>query len=804
MLAVDQLIRFSLVILVITSGSLLGVSLSNFWLTIIVLVTGVGGYVITDRLKWLRLDGLLANIASILILIIAMKDFFPEDSTGKLMSVAHLLIYLQALLMFQEKTPRLVWQILMLSLLQAVVAAIFSLGLEGGVLFILYFVVAGITLTLQMFYSRTVYLKQRNRFNAQKARQHLSANYSDPSPIVFFDNTPRASGNLRTLYLHLSGWLAVSLAFTLVLFYMIPRTNAAWVGGAKVNITSASLAKSLDLLNTGEIRQTNQVIFRVYFEEVDTGRDQEQREVFKDLYFRGMALADLVIVDGHTNWSAPFDRVSKEHYQVHSAGIYNQRLIRQIITMEESRNPLYYSVMPSTVARQSDRLLEYCHEVSALSRYRFDETLELAPFKYELFTSLDSEGEFPDSWPYIPNHPRTDKYTLADDPRQEQWLLKHDPERYPTLMTTAARVADEVRQQGSVTTRKDLCKALESYFTQPGRFTYTLDYRNIRRSPNLDPNEDFVRNHRSGHCEMFASALTLMLRSQDIPSRIVVGYYGGEVNSISNTLVMRGRHAHAWVEAYLRPEDCTAQMFADGVAGPGGAWLRLDPTPFSSDVTAPGVGTEAIDFARNIWQEYVLGMSSSHDPTEDLGWAFAFAGLLDQLDLDEFYPSIQRFDSFLQSGQFRKLLIALIIFPPVMTWLATILLNYRARKRGETRKITIRSLLAKAVSFISPKFGGWLGHRRSKKVTPFYDRLLKILNSQGFNKSPNQSSRDFASFVGQQFSDHPRAALITSVVSEVSEIFNEVRFGKHELPHDLNEEMKNCLDELESVLKTSP
>ena len=77
------------------------------------------------------------------------------------------------------------------------------------------------------------------------------------------------------------------------------------------------------------------------------------------------------------------------------------------------------------------------------------------------------------------------------------------------------------------------------------------------KDPKLDPVEDFLVNRKKGHCEYFASALALLLRSIDIPSRIVNGFKGGDWNELTETMNVRQKHAHSWVEAYigLRPEN---------------------------------------------------------------------------------------------------------------------------------------------------------------------------------------------------------------------------------------------------------
>ncbi len=163
MFAIDRLIQIFIMILIAISSTLLGMGLSNYWLTAIAIFSALSGFLLVDHWKLFRLDGWIANLISLGILFVAMRNFIPEDSTGKLTSVATLLVYLQSLLMFQIKSPRLIWQILMLSLLQVVVAAIFSIELEGGILFILFFVVAGLALALQLAFSNRSETVNTNR-----------------------------------------------------------------------------------------------------------------------------------------------------------------------------------------------------------------------------------------------------------------------------------------------------------------------------------------------------------------------------------------------------------------------------------------------------------------------------------------------------------------------------------------------------------------------------------------------------------------------------------------------------------------
>lgn len=77
-----------------------------------------------------------------------------------------------------------------------------------------------------------------------------------------------------------------------------------------------------------------------------------------------------------------------------------------------------------------------------------------------------------------------------------------------------------------------------------------------------DPVADFLFTRRKGHCELFSTAMVLMLRTLGIPARNVTGYYGGELTDAGYYAVRAG-DAHSWVEVYF----------------PGAGWSRFDPTP---------------------------------------------------------------------------------------------------------------------------------------------------------------------------------------------------------------------------------
>lgn len=99
-------------------------------------------------------------------------------------------------------------------------------------------------------------------------------------------------------------------------------------------------------------------------------------------------------------------------------------------------------------------------------------------------------------------------------------------------------------------------KLLERFFSLTG-FRYTLDPGTYSKN-DLD---EFLFSRKRGFCEHFAAAYTTLARGLKIPARVIIGYQGGEFNSIGNFWKISQRDAHAWVE------------IADG-----DQWIRIDPT----------------------------------------------------------------------------------------------------------------------------------------------------------------------------------------------------------------------------------
>jgi transglutaminase-like putative cysteine protease len=108
------------------------------------------------------------------------------------------------------------------------------------------------------------------------------------------------------------------------------------------------------------------------------------------------------------------------------------------------------------------------------------------------------------------------------------------------------------------TTDVDKVLAIEDYLRR--NYEYALD----SPVPPLDRDavDHFLFDADVGFCEQFASATAVMLRTLDIPARVVAGYAVGHRNSFSGYYEVRASDAHAWVEVWF----------------PGYGWYEFDPT----------------------------------------------------------------------------------------------------------------------------------------------------------------------------------------------------------------------------------
>jgi transglutaminase-like putative cysteine protease len=139
-------------------------------------------------------------------------------------------------------------------------------------------------------------------------------------------------------------------------------------------------------------------------------------------------------------------------------------------------------------------------------------------------------------------------------------------ERYLTLPPLMPEIIGETAEQVAGTgSTYEKAIALQNFFSD-GDFTYSIDapVEDGYDGSGVGVIERFLEA-RSGYCVHFASAMAVMAREVDIPSRVVVGFQPGESQLIDGVpgFEVSSADLHAWPELYFE----------------GIGWLRFEPTP---------------------------------------------------------------------------------------------------------------------------------------------------------------------------------------------------------------------------------
>ncbi len=154
-------------------------------------------------------------------------------------------------------------------------------------------------------------------------------------------------------------------------------------------------------------------------------------------------------------------------------------------------------------------------------------------------------------------------------PRRGPDLALHRSALDPEMPATYLQVPDASRDAfrrlalgvvGNETSPWLRAEALERWLKAPP-FVYTLK---VQEATGEDYLLEFLQRSRSGHCEVYAGAMVMLLRALGHPARYVTGFWGGDVLNDRKTILMRASHYHAWAELYL---------------GEDVGWVPLNPTP---------------------------------------------------------------------------------------------------------------------------------------------------------------------------------------------------------------------------------
>lgn len=375
------------------------------------------------------------------------------------------------------------------------------------------------------------------------------------------------------------GLVFLILVGATVVFFLMPRMSAGYLGGYTFGSDiSTGFSDRVQLGRIGQIQQSNAVVMHVQIEGDKHGR--------YELHWRGVALSNF---DGK-NWSNPHQRFAIAQQpdgsflvpwasegvsaaraaQIEDARQTETHLIHYRVVLEPIGTNVFFlapwgrhivggyrnlSIDPGGAVYDADSQ----HPVSS---YEADSDIA-QPSPVKLRAAGNDYPDFTDAYLNLPN---------ALDPRI--------PKLAAEITSTAANNYDKAA-------------AIERHLNT--HYGYTLQ---LLRTPVADPLANFLFERKQGHCEYFASAMAVMLRTLKIPARVVNGFRSDEFNDVTGTYIIRAKNAHSWVEAYF----------------PDYGWVTFDPTPGGQIATPEGWDRALLylDAAQSFWREWVVSYDAAH------------------------------------------------------------------------------------------------------------------------------------------------------------------------------------------------
>ena len=510
-----------------------------------------------------------------------------------------------------------------------------------------------------------------------------------------------------------------------MIFFILPRVSAgymsAYTGG---NDLASGFSDRVELGSIGQIQKSKTVVMHVQIDGDSAGAYQ-----FK---LRGVTLNHF---DGR-RWSITRDKtlLMRGH-----DGSFN--LQRQESSSEKGRL-LHYRVAMEPLL--SDVFFLLATPRTLQGNYR-----TLAEDGEEDVFDLDSE------------HPvtRYEADSIMRTPLRKSLQEEnsgHAPEiskqyfQLPPLDPRIQKLALQIT--GPVSAPLDKASAVETYLRM--HYGYTLQ---LPQQASQDPISDFLFARKEGHCEYFASAMAVMLRSIGIPSRLVNGFSGGEFNDLTSHYVIRESDAHSWVEAHI----------------PGQGWMEFDPTPSAAVQPHSRWGRFLLymDAMSSFWRDWVINYDLGH-----------------QLRLTQDASRGSReLVSHAQSWTIGK-------YEQTLAWARRV----QGRIGGSAVKWVLRAFVALLILLCAATTPRLLAFTRRLQIVRrpgkapqvaaslWYQKMLGTLARRGWKKLPAQTPEEFASAIRDEqlkkqvtsFTEHYENARFGGSVDEASrlpEIYEEIK-----------------------------
>ncbi len=720
------------------------------------------------------LNAWMANGLGLLAIGAAGFEFFVVPIEGRLLGFGHLLIYLSWILMWQKKGTLQFWLLCTLSILQVATSSVLTNSIWLGLLLVAYVLFALWTLSIFTL-DRAV---QRSTGSESSSASLSAQRSSSPAENSVSRNGVKlesTSGWITPRFVTgvvINGLLSISVGITFFVF-----TPRVWVGSPRFLTPQASAAvrsvtgytEEVSVGDMGEILENHDLVLEASFLDNQTGQPIDPSAYATRLgddapLFRGAVLGSY----DNGRWSLVDSRLEKS--ALRDLQNIKAPLVKQQIRMHSIETETLFTCGTTVTCLPADRLAYYTTEYEILG-----ETFRRVLLWNDRKNQNDSKQSEPvEVFEY-------DAYSLADG-RRPYWPLKRALEaRYVRLMTRVPTRLGPLRglakdvtstEEGRPLSPVDAVERLIALLRDSGQYRYSLNLS--IDDPTIDPVVDFVVNRKEGHCEYFASALVLMLRSVGIPARYVSGFKGGVLNKDTGWTEVRQHHAHAWVEAYVNQN-----------------WIVLDPTPAARDQAVSKISESShywADFVASIRSFWLYGLSLTGDQQRDLFLTplkSSATGLLESLQTIADAWNWQASSRRSADGASRSSVAQTVMRLAAVVVLLTIVAWWVKRGPGPLGR-----RLRKSRSRAS---------QRTQTVA-FYERFREILARSGHQRGDSQTPREFAVDLDQQLRSHRFSDRIAHIPQALTQAFYQVRFGQHVLPTNQLSELNTSLDQFEQSL----
>ena len=619
---------------------------------------------------------------------------------GGLIAAIHFLFFITLVRLYSASTDRDALFLSMLSFAAVLASAVLTVDTTFLVLFFVYL----------LFAVATFASLELRRGSAEALSTLL------PNPHEREKRLARALG-VAVFCVTLGAIISGSL-----LFFFFPRFSAGYLGRTSMSTTLMSgFTDNVELGEIGEIKKNTAVVMRV-----QTGAPVD----YNQLRWRGIALANF---DG-TRWS------SGGHGTV--AVLANDDGWIPLGSPQpktgERGKILQYTILLEPMA--SDALFIPGIGVSVRGSFYGDHA---SPFGRKAYLFRDNSDSF-----FNPFHNYSAmRYSgVSRLPQFQLERLRVAGTDYPagiaeTYLQLPPKIDSRISELAQNVTANsqtpvDKAIAIENYLRT--KYSYTLD---LTGKPNGDPLAHFLFERRAGHCEYFASAMAVMLRTLQIPSREVNGFLPGEYNALGGDYIVRASDAHSWVEVYF----------------PGNGWLVFDPTP-PATATAPGMFSRLAliaDWIELTWNEWVINYDFGHQvqlaqslQTKSRNWLDSARNWFDRKQ--------SAGKGLLRGWQFRHGSLGMLLPIALVTFLLVLRFSLIARIIRNVRLFL--QLRGKPSARNNPQLASRL-----------YLEMLRILKKAGLVREETQTPNEFAASLKEM--------KLAGAVQEFTQLYSAARFG---------------------------